>query len=106
MPKPTSTSAITGDQQRGPVRPVHLSVSRAVRADTRIQVIRVGARDTRFEGWCEHCLDEATPQSIGVRWLRVEGELPEGIDAAVTSCRRGHRIAVRRLRAVAADAAA
>ena len=72
---------------------------------SRTQVIRVGSADIRFEGWCEHCLDEASPQSIGVRWLRVDGELPAGIDAAVTACRRGHRIAVRRLRAVAADAA-
>ena len=97
---------MAGAGKGGPVRPVHLSVSRAVTTLTRTQVIRVGAHDSRFEGWCEQCLDEATPQSIGVRWLRVDGDLPEGIDAAVTSCRRGHRIAVRRLRVVAADAAA
>ena len=30
-------------------------------------------------------------------WLRVDGELPLEVDAGLTSCRRGHRIAVRRL---------
>ena len=62
----------------------------------RTQVIRVGAAATRYEGWCERCLDQAEPQSIGVQWLRVEGELPLAADAGLTSCRRGHRIAVRR----------
>lgn len=64
----------------------------------RTQVIRIGQADTRFEGWCERCLDEATPQSIGVRWLRIDGEIPAEADAALASCRRGHRVAVRRMR--------
>ncbi len=64
---------------------------------TRSQVIRIGPAEARFEGWCERCLDDPTPQSLGLRWLRVDGELPLEVDAGLTSCRRGHRIAVRRL---------
>ena len=83
----------------GPVRPVRLSGSRAVHPTAaRTQVIRIAADETRFEGWCEHCLDDATPQSIGVQWLRVAGDLPLAIDAGLAACKRGHRIAVRRLR--------
>jgi len=63
----------------------------------RRQVIRIGATETRFEGWCERCLDETATQSVGVRWLRIEGELPLEADAALLTCRRGHRVAVRRL---------
>ena len=59
-------------------------------------MIRVSASAHRYEGWCERCLDQGEPQSIGVQWLRVEGELPFAVDAALTACRRGHRIAVRR----------
>ena len=84
----------------GPVRPVHLSGSRAVMSvstTARSQVIRIGPGEARFEGWCERCLDDPTPQSLGLRWLRVDGELPLEVDAGLTSCRRGHRIAVRRL---------
>ena len=62
----------------------------------RTQVIRISASATRYEGWCERCLDQAEPQSIGVQWLRVEGELPLAADGGLVSCRRGHRIAVRR----------
>jgi hypothetical protein len=69
----------------------------SVISTSRTQVIRVSPSATSYEGWCERCLDDATPQSIGVRWLRVDGALPLGIDAAVARCHRGHRIAVRRL---------
>ena len=62
----------------------------------RTQVIRISASATRYESWCDRCLDQAEPQSIGVQWLRVEGELPLAADGALVSCRRGHRIAVRR----------
>ena len=62
----------------------------------RTQVIRISASATRYESWCERCLDQAEPQSIGVQWLRVEGELPLAADGGLVSCRRGHRIAVRR----------
>ena len=65
-------------------------------ARVRTQVIRLGATETHYEGWCERCLDQAEPQSIGVQWLRVEGELPLSADAGLTSCVRGHRIAIRR----------
>ena len=67
----------------------------ATRAE-RKQVIRIGAAATRYEGWCERCLDQSEPQSIGVQWLRVEGELPLSADGGLTSCWRGHRIAIRR----------
>ncbi len=48
----------------------------------RTQVIRISASATRYEGWCERCLDQSEPQSIGVQWLRVEGELPLAADGA------------------------
>jgi len=82
---------------RRPLRPEALSRSDTMIDARRTQVIRIGAADTHFEGWCERCLDEPTPQSLGVRWLVVDGELPLAADAGLTSCRRGHRIAVRRL---------
>lgn len=65
-------------------------------ARVRTQVIRLGVTATHYEGWCERCLDQGEPQSIGVQWLRIEGELPLAADAGLTSCVRGHRIAIRR----------
>jgi hypothetical protein len=68
------------------------------------QVIWLGADATTYAVPCEACREEhAWPEVVGA--TIVEGTLRREADVGFTTCRRGHRIRVRRiarLRVVAA----
>ena len=55
----------------------------------------VRADVTSFEADCEVCLHSR--ESLAVQHVRVTGTLRREADVGFTSCRRGHRIVVRRI---------
>jgi len=61
----------------------------------RAQHIWLRAEATTYEGACEACLH--TRESIAARHLAVRGTLRADADVGFTTCRRGHRIVVRRV---------
>jgi hypothetical protein len=68
------------------------------------QHVWVGPDTTSFEASCEACLarrHEATSHwdrwSVSVSAATVEGTLRREADVGFTTCRRGHRIIVRRV---------
>ena len=67
------------------------------------QHVWLGPEATSFEEPCEACL--ATRESLSAQCTVVNGTLRVEADVGFTTCRRGHRIRVRRiarLRVVAA----
>jgi hypothetical protein len=60
------------------------------------QHVWLGPDATTFAEPCEACL--STRESIAARHVMVEGTLRREADVGFCSCRRGHRIVVRRLR--------
>jgi hypothetical protein len=64
------------------------------------QHVWVGPEATRFEAPCEACLarrDEEFSVAVDLAPV-VEGTLRPEADVGFTTCRRGHRIVVRRVR--------
>ncbi len=59
------------------------------------QHVWLGPEATTFAEPCEACL--ATRESLSVRASVVHGTLRPEADVGFTTCRRGHRIVVRRL---------
>lgn len=70
---------------------------------TERQHVWVGPETTTFESSCEVCLSrrggwgELYGWSLGIDAARVEGTLRRDADVGFTTCRRGHRIVVRRV---------
>jgi hypothetical protein len=62
---------------------------------TRAQHVWVGPETTRYEAECEAC--RYARDSIAFRHVPVEGSLRPDADVGFTTCRRGHRIVVRRI---------
>jgi hypothetical protein len=68
---------------------------------TERQHVWVGPDTTSFESSCELCLsrrrtlDDPWPLSVDI--ARIEGTLRRDADVGFTTCRRGHRIVVRRV---------
>ena len=67
------------------------------------QVVYLRPDATTFEASCDACLHthEGTPASRG-RAARVEGSLRRDVDIGFRTCRRGHRLLVKRVRLVGA----
>jgi hypothetical protein len=61
------------------------------------QHVWVGPEATSFEAPCEACLARREEWSIGLRMCVVEGTLRRDADVGFMTCRRGHRIIVRRI---------
>ena len=68
------------------------------------QHVWVGPETTSFEASCEACLARRNDQvdhwdqwSVSVSAAVVEGTLRRDADVGFTTCRRGHRIIVRRV---------
>jgi hypothetical protein len=68
------------------------------------QHVWVGPETTSFEASCEACLARRNDQvelwdhwSVSVTAAMVEGTLRPEADVGFTTCRRGHRIIVRRV---------
>ena len=67
------------------------------------QHVWVGPDTTTFESSCDLCLSrrsalrETYGWSLSVDVARVEGTLRRDADVGFTTCRRGHRIVVRRV---------
>ena len=62
------------------------------------QHVWVGPEATSFEADCEACLSRRDDGwSIAVDLAHIEGTLRREADVGFTSCRRGHRIVVRRI---------
>jgi hypothetical protein len=59
------------------------------------QHVWLGPGATSFEEPCEACL--ATRESLSVQHTVVHGTLRADADVGFTTCRRGHRIVVRRV---------
>jgi hypothetical protein len=58
----------------------------------------VGPEATSFEAPCEACLSRRDDRwSLSVSATTVEGTLRRDADVGFTTCRRGHRIVVRRV---------
>ena len=53
---------------------------------------------TAYRECCEVCLGSPSEDggSIGIRAAAVEGTLRAGVDVAFATCRRGHRLVIRR----------
>ena len=68
------------------------------------QHVWVGPEATSFESSCEVCLSHRHNDgwSLSVDAAHVEGTLRRDADVGFTTCRRGHRIVVRRVRLVSA----
>jgi hypothetical protein len=70
---------------------------------TERQHVWVGPETTSFESSCEVCLSrrggwgELYGWSLGVDSAQVVGTLRRDADVGFTTCRRGHRIVVRRV---------
>ncbi|HWB22899.1 MAG TPA: hypothetical protein VG652_08420 [Gaiellaceae bacterium] len=63
------------------------------------QHVWVGPEATRFEAPCEACLSRREDSwSRSVSAATVEGTLRAEADVGFTTCPRGHRIVVRRVR--------
>jgi hypothetical protein len=60
------------------------------------QHVWLGPEATSFEEPCEACL--AARESYGVDGCVVHGTLRADADVGFTTCRRGHRIVMRRVR--------
>jgi hypothetical protein len=58
------------------------------------QHVWLGPEATRFSEPCEACLH--VRESLAVDSIMVEGTLRREADVGFTTCRRGHRIVVRR----------
>jgi hypothetical protein len=58
-------------------------------------VIWLGADATAYAVPCEACHDDVWPRSVAE--TVVEGSLRAEADVGFTTCRRGHRIRVRRI---------
>ena len=64
-----------------------------------IQTIYLLAESTRFSVLCDVCLSsEEGSLAARHRAAKVEGLLRSDVDIAFRSCRRGHRILLRRVR--------
>ena len=63
------------------------------------QTIYLRAEATRFSELCDACLS-AEEGSLAARHraAKIEGSLRADVDVGFRSCRRGHRILVRRVR--------
>jgi hypothetical protein len=67
------------------------------------QHVWLGPEATSFEAPCEACLArragwaDTYPWSLSVDSSLIEGTLRRDADVGFTTCRRGHRIVVRRL---------
>jgi hypothetical protein len=61
------------------------------------QHIWVGPEATSFEAACEACLARREEWSVAVRMSLIEGTLRREADVGFMTCRRGHRIIVRRI---------
>jgi hypothetical protein len=61
------------------------------------QHVWVGPEATRFEAPCEACLARRDEWSMATRLCVVEGTLRKEADVGFMTCRRGHRIIVRRI---------
>jgi hypothetical protein len=67
------------------------------------QHVWLGPEATSFEAPCEACLarragwSDTYPWSLSVDSSLIEGTLRRDADVGFTTCRRGHRIVVRRL---------
>ena len=59
------------------------------------QHVWLGPEATTFEEPCEACLSLREP--LAVELLLVHGSLRREADVGFTTCRRGHRIVVRRV---------
>ena len=67
------------------------------------QVIYLLAESTRFSVLCDACLSsEEGSLAARHRAARVEGILRPDVDVGFRSCRRGHRVLLRRVRLPAA----
>jgi hypothetical protein len=62
---------------------------------TRSQHVWLGPEATTFEAECEAC--RYARESIAARHLVVAGTLRPDADVGFTTCRRGHRIVLRRI---------
>jgi hypothetical protein len=72
------------------------------------QVVYLGPDTTEFATPCEICLWSHEEGSLAARHraAKVTGSLRNDVDVGFRSCRRGHRIVIRRLRLVEAPPAA
>ena len=67
------------------------------------QHVWVGPEATRFEVPCEACLSrrdgwaDRYAWSLSIDAMLIEGTLRKDADVGFTTCRRGHRIVVRRV---------
>ncbi len=67
------------------------------------QHVWVGPEATSFEATCESCLarrngwSDTYAWSLSVDSALIEGTLRRDADVGFTTCRRGHRVVVRRL---------
>jgi hypothetical protein len=62
---------------------------------TRSQHVWLGPEATTFEAECEAC--RYARESIATRHIVVAGSLRPDADVGFTTCRRGHRIVLRRI---------
>ena len=63
------------------------------------QVVYLGPGRTTFEVSCEECLaDVQRLRAVAPGGTVVEGSLRSDVDVGFRTCRRGHRILVRRVR--------
>jgi hypothetical protein len=61
------------------------------------QHVWVGPEATSFEASCEACLARREDWSVSVRAGVIEGTLRRDADVGFMTCRRGHRIIIRRV---------
>jgi hypothetical protein len=63
------------------------------------QTIYVNPTATDYNDWCEECLGSLPEHggSIGHRAAAVHGSLRAEVDVGFVTCRRGHRLVVRRI---------
>jgi hypothetical protein len=59
------------------------------------QHVWVGPEATAFEADCDVCLHAR--ESVAAHHVHLEGTLRREADVGFTTCRRGHRIVVRRI---------
>jgi hypothetical protein len=63
------------------------------------QIVYLGPDTTDFSEPCEACLSvEEGSLAVRHRAVYVEGSLRKDVDVGFRTCRRGHRIVVRRVR--------
>ena len=65
------------------------------------QHVWLGPEATSWEADCEACLH--TRESLAAQYVHVVGTLSPRADVGFTTCRRGHRIVVRRVGRVLAE---